>query len=120
MKPHGPRPDTQTAGGTAAGTVSRGPADPPPGQAAQTAAHRAAAKRAAADPTGRRRPKPETMTMADPRRPVHESAKTCAICGKTLESGKSFYVTVRANLKEKYVCKACLKDRTDDKTDPIE
>ncbi len=58
--------------------------------------------------------------MADPRPTGHGRARTCALCGKTLESGKSFYVTVRANLKEKYVCKSCLKDRTDDKTDPIE
>lgn len=60
------------------------------------------------------------MTMADPRRTVHDSPRTCALCGKDLEGGKWFYVTVRANLKEKYVCKACLKDRADDKTDPID
>ena len=58
--------------------------------------------------------------MADQLHTAPGSARTCALCGKTLESGKSFYVTVRANLKERYVCKACLKDRTDDKTDPFE
>ena len=43
--------------------------------------------------------------------------KTCALCGKSLESGKCFYVSVRAGLKETLICKDCLKDRKDDKTE---
>jgi hypothetical protein len=57
------------------------------------------------------------MTLVDERRPNYDEPKTCALCGKCLESGKGFYVSVRSHLKEKYVCKACLKDRRDDKTE---
>ncbi len=55
--------------------------------------------------------------MTDERRTNDDNPKTCALCGKNLESGKIFYVTVRWELKEKFVCKACLKDRKDDKTE---
>lgn len=58
--------------------------------------------------------------VTDGRLANDDNPKTCALCGKNLESGKFFYVSVRSELKEKLVCKACLKDRRDDKTDPIE
>ena len=57
------------------------------------------------------------MTLTDERRTNDDNPKTCALCGKNLESGKIFYVTVRSELKEKFVCKACLKDRKDPKTE---
>ncbi len=57
------------------------------------------------------------MTLTDERRTNDDNPKTCALCGKNLESGKIFYVTVRSELREKLVCKACLKDRKDDKTE---
>lgn len=60
------------------------------------------------------------MTLTDEWRTNDGNPKTCALCGKNLESGKWFYVSVRAGLEEIYVCKACLKDRADDKTDPID
>ncbi len=65
----------------------------------------------------RRYRKPEEMTLADEPRPSSDNPRTCALCGKSLESGKDFYVSVRSHLKEKFVCKACLKDRRDDKTE---
>ncbi len=68
----------------------------------------------------RRYQKPEEMTLTDERGTDYDNPKTCALCGKNLESGKWFYVTVRAALKELLICKACLKDRADDRTDPIE
>ncbi len=49
--------------------------------------------------------------------PNNDNPKTCALCGKNLESGKIFYVSVRSELKEALVCKDCLKDRKDDKTE---
>ena len=65
----------------------------------------------------RRYQKPEEMTLTDERRTNDDNPKTCALCGKNLESGKIFYVSVRSELKEKLVCKDCLKDRKDDKTE---
>ncbi len=61
--------------------------------------------------------KPEEMTLTDVWHANYDNPKTCALCGKDLESGKWFYVSVRAGLREKYVCKACLKDRKGDKTE---
>ena len=57
------------------------------------------------------------MTVTDQWRTNFDDLKTCALCGKNLEGGKEIYVSVRSNLKEKLVCKACLKDRKEDKTD---
>ena len=57
------------------------------------------------------------MTLTDERPINHDNPKICALCGKNLESGKIFYVSVRSELKEKLVCKDCLKDRKDDKTE---
>ena len=56
------------------------------------------------------------MTLTDEWRTNYDNPKTCALCGKNLESGKIFYVSVRSELKEKLVCKDCLKDRKDDKS----
>jgi hypothetical protein len=61
--------------------------------------------------------KPEEMTLTDEWHADHDNPKTCALCGKNLESGKCFYVSVRAGLKETLICKDCLKDRKDDKTE---
>ncbi len=65
----------------------------------------------------RRYQKPEEMTLTDERRTNDDNPKSCALCGKNLEGGKCFYVSVRAGLKETLVCKDCLKDRKDDKTE---
>ncbi len=55
--------------------------------------------------------------LTDEWRPDYDNPKTCALCGKNLESGKCFYVSVRSELKEKLICRACLKDRRDEKTE---
>ncbi len=55
--------------------------------------------------------------MTEEWRTDSDNAKTCALCGTSLESEDSFYVSVRAELKEKLICRACLKDRQDEKTE---
>ncbi len=65
----------------------------------------------------RRYQKPEEMTLTDEWHANYDNPKSCALCGKNLESGNWFYVSVRAGLREKYICKACLIDRKDDKTE---
>jgi hypothetical protein len=59
----------------------------------------------------------EEMTLTDEWRTNYDNPKTCALCGKNLESGKFFYVSVRSELKETLICKDCLKDRKDDRTE---
>ncbi len=49
--------------------------------------------------------------MTDEQRTNNDDPIICALCGKNLEDGKCFYVTVRSELKEKFVCKSCLKFR---------